>query len=151
MRPGPVLATVRGVLQVTLAMMAVASMLGWVMLGFIAGASSAQWAPSIALVLLAILYGLLGFAMGSVMGRRQGRIGLTCALLGTMLTWGIFEFFFYLYGIGGPELRAPLLLAVPLSAIGGVVGMSRAEDRKVGAREREAEAAEVEREEGERE
>ena len=149
MRPRPVLAIVRGVLEVALAMLAAGSVLGWIMtVGLIVGARASQFTPLPALVALAILYGLLGFAAGSVMGRRKGKTGVVCAVLGSMVAWGVLELLFWAVGVGLLDLlalRAPLVLAVPLSAIGGVVGMSRAEDRRIAVRELEEELRTVER------
>lgn len=139
-------ALIRGVLQVALAMMAVASFFGWfITLGLVAGRESSQWTPLLAVGLLTGLYGLLGFGVGSVMTRRHGKQGMGSAVLGMMLAWAVIEFFFYLYGISSPELRAPLIAGIPLSAVGGLVSLSRARDREVGAQELEEELGAVAR------
>lgn len=147
--PGSAGTVVRGTLQVALAMLAAASVFGWLGVAFMAGSEATQWTPLAALGLLAGLYGLLAFAAGNVMGRSRGRAGLAAAVLGTMLAWGVLEFLLGLPRLNSPELRAPLIVAVPLAAIGGIVGMSRAQDREVGVQELQEDMAAMSADEGE--
>ena len=133
----------RGTLQVTLAMMAAASCTGWLLLGFLATNSAGENTLVVALSALTLLYGLLGFALGAVLGRRQRSRGMVSAILGTMLTWGILEFFFHLAEISCPELRAPLVFGIPMCVIGAVVGMTRPEDRAALKRELRQEIEEL--------
>ncbi len=139
-------AILRGTLQVTLAMMGAASCTGWLLLGFLSRSAAGPWTLPAALGVMTILYGLLGFALGAVMGRRQRARGLVSATLGTMLAWGIIEFFLSLAGSASPELRAPLIFGIPMCVIGGVVGMSRRADREAVTRELRAELEELQRE-----
>jgi hypothetical protein len=134
----------RGTLQVTLVMMAAASCSGWLLLGFLATNTAGQYTLTVSIGTLTVLYGLLGFALGGVMGRRQRARGLVSIILGTMLTWGIFEFFFYLVGINSAELRTPLIFGIPISVVGGVLGMTRPEDRAALRRELRQEIEELE-------
>jgi len=48
-------------------------------------------------------------------------------------------------------MRAPLIAAVPLAAIGGIVSLSRVRDREVGAQELEEELAAIATDEDEAE
>ena len=137
---------VRGTLQVTLAMMAAASCVGWLLLGFLARNTAGVWTVAVTIGALTVLYSLLGFALGAVMGRRQRTRGLVSATLGTLLTWGILELFFHMTGIASAELRTPLIFGVPMCVLGGVLGMSRPEDRAALRRELREEMAELESE-----
>ena len=134
----------RGTLQVTLTMMAAASCTGWLLLGFLATNTAGPHTLRVSIGVMTLLYGLLGFALGAVMGRRQRSRGLVAAILGTMLTWGILEFFFHLAGIGCAELRTPLIFGIPMSVVGGVLGMTRPEDRAALKRELRQEIEELE-------
>lgn len=134
----------RGTLQVTLTMLAAASCSGWFLLGFLAKNTAGQYTLAVSIGAMTLLYGLLGFALGAVMGRRQRAHGLVSAILGTMLTWGIVEFFFYLAGVNSAELRAPLIFGIPMSVLGGVLGMTRPEDRAALKRELRQEIEELE-------
>jgi len=134
---------VRGTLQVTLSMLAAASCVGWLLLGFLARNTAGVWTLAVSISALTVLYSLLGFALGAVMGRRQGTRGLVSATLGTLLTWGILELFFWLARIGSPELRTPLIFGVPMCVLGGVLGMTRPADRAALRRELQEEMAEL--------
>ncbi len=127
-------------------MMAAASCTGWLLLGFLATNTAGANTLSVSIIIMTVLYGLLGFALGAVMGRRQRSRGLVSAILGTMLTWGIAEFFFYLAGVNSPELRTPLIFGIPMSVIGGVLGMTRSEDRAALKRELRQEIEELDEE-----
>ncbi len=136
----------RGTLQVTLVMMAAASCSGWLLLGFLATNTAGPRTLSVSIGVMTLLYGLLGFALGAVMGRRQRSRGLVATILGTMLTWGILEFFFHLAGVSCAELRTPLIFGIPMSVVGGVLGMTRREDRAALKRELRQEIEELEEE-----
>ena len=125
-------------------MMAAASCAGWMLLGFLATNTAGRYTLTVSIGTLTVLYGLLGFALGGVMGRRQRARGLVSAILGTMLTWGILEFFFHLAGISCAELRTPLIFGIPMSVLGGVLGMTRPEDRAALRRELRREIEELE-------
>lgn len=139
---------IRGSLQVTLAMLAAASCTGWLLIGFLQGNTAGVWTLPVALIALTVIYSLLGFALGALMGRRQGTRGLVSATLGTLLTWAILEFFFHLAQINLPELRAPLIFGVPMCVLGGVLGMTRPADREAMRRELREELEELEELEG---
>ena len=126
---------VRGTLQVTLAMMATASCMGWLLLGFLARNKAGPWTLLVTLGALTLVYGLLGAALGGVMGRRLRTRGLVAVTLGTMLAWGILELFFYMADVGSAELRTPLIVGIPLSVFGALLGMSRPADREARLRE----------------
>ena len=137
---------VRGALQVTLGMLAAASCVGWLLMGFLARNTAGPWTLPVSFMALTILYSLLGFALGAVMGRRQRTRGLVSATLGTLLTWGILEFFFHMANINSPELRTPLIFGVPMCVLGGVLGMTRTADRNALRRELREEMEELEEE-----
>lgn len=137
---------VRGALQVSLGMLAAASCVGWMLLGFLAKGTAGVWTLPVSFMALTVLYSLLGFALGALMGRRQGTRGLVSATLGTLLTWGILEMFFHMADINSPELRTPLILGVPMCVLGGVLGMTRPADRAALRRELREEMAELEEE-----
>jgi len=135
---------VRGTLQVTLAMMATASCMGWLLLGFLAKNWAGPWTLFVSLSALTVVYALLGFAMGGVMGRRLRTRGLAVVAFGALLAWGILELFFYMAGVGSPELRTPLIIGIPISVVGALLGMTRPADREARLRELREAIAELE-------
>jgi len=137
---------IRGSLQVALAMMAAASCTGWLLMGFLSRNVAGAWTLAVVFGALTVIYSLLGFALGALMGRRQGARGLASAALGTLLAWGILEFFFHLAHINSPELRTPLVFGVPTAVLGGVLGMTRPADRDALRRELREEMEELEAE-----
>jgi len=137
---------IRGTLQVTLAMLGAASCVGWLLLGFLARNTAGVWTLAVSVSALTILYCLLGFALGAVMGRRQRTRGLVAATLGTMLAWAILELFFWLAHIGSPQLRAPLILGIPSCVLGGVLAMTRRADYEALRRELREEIEELQAE-----
>lgn len=141
---------VRGMLQVTFALLAAASFGGWVvLLGMFVGVSVDMGVINTAFWAITILYGLLALAAGNAMGRRQGKRGMAAAALGALLSWSILELFFYLYQIGSAEMRVPLIAGVALSTVGAAIGTMRRADRDALRVELEEEMRELEREEGE--
>ena len=137
---------IRGTLQVTLALLAAASFGGWVVTlgilitgtGSLAEIATAFWA-------ITLLYGLLALAVGNVLGRRQEMRGVTAAALGSLLAWGVLEFFYAAWQIGSPAMRAPLILGVALAVLGAVIGTARKADRDAFRIEMEQERDELRR------
>lgn len=133
----------RGVFQATLALLAAASFGGWVVtLSLLISAGATFHIVSVAFWIITALYGLLALAAGNALGRRQGRRGVAAAAIGSLLAWLILEFFFYIWNISSAAMRAPLVLGVPLSVLGAMIGVSRAADRA--AAQTEAQQAEEE-------
>lgn len=102
------------------------------------------------LVTITVLYGLLALAVGNVQGRRQGMRGILAASLGSILAWLILELFYYLFTIGSPQMRAPLMVGVALAIVGALIGAHRAADRAALRVELEEELRELEPSEEER-
>jgi len=141
---------IRGMLQVTFALLAAASFGGWVvLLGMFVGVTVDMAVITAAFWAITILYGLLALAAGNAMGRRQGKRGMAASALGALLSWAILELFFYLYQIGSPEIRVPLIAGVALSTVGAAIGTMRRADRQALRVELQEEMQELEREEGE--
>ncbi|MBD3293778.1 MAG: hypothetical protein GF393_12715 [Armatimonadia bacterium] len=141
---------IRGMLQVTFALLAAASFGGWVvLLGMFVGVTVDMGVIQAAFWAITVLYGLLALAAGNAMGRRQGKRGMAAAALGALLSWAILELFFYLYQIGSAEMRVPLIAGVALSTVGAAVGTMRRADRDALRVELEEEMQELEREEDE--
>jgi len=142
---------IRGMLQVTFALLAAASFGGWVvLLGMFVGVSVDMALIRTAFWAITILYGLLALAAGNAMGRRQGKRGMAASALGALLSWAILELFFYLYQIGSPEMRVPLIAGVALSTVGAAIGTMRRADRDALRVELQEEMEELEREEDEK-
>jgi len=142
------IALIRGILQVTFALLAAASFGGWVVtLGMFVGMTVDMAMITAGFWVITILYGLLALAIGNAMGRRQGKRGMAAAALGSLLSWAILELFFYLYEIGTPEMRVPLIMGVALSAVGAAIGTMRRADQEALRVELEEEMAELERDE----
>jgi hypothetical protein len=141
---------IRGALQTTLALLAAASCGGWfVLLAMFVGVNVDMAVIFAAFWALTVLYGLLAIAIGNTLGRRQGKRGIAAAVLGSLLTWGILEFFFYLYQIASPEMRVPLIIGVASTAVGAAIGTVRKADREALHVELREELQELERDEDE--
>ncbi|NLO04235.1 MAG: hypothetical protein GX131_00260 [candidate division WS1 bacterium] len=114
----------------TIALLAAASFGGWVvMLGMLVGMPVDMHLVQISFYVITLLYGLLAFATGNALGRRQGMRGIAGAALGALLAWAILEFFFHLFEIGSAQMRAPLILGVALAVLGSAIGVTRPADR----------------------
>lgn len=121
----------RGILQVALALLAAASFGGWVVtLGLLVSAGATFEVVNTAFWILTALYGLLALAAGNALGRRQGNRGVVAAAVGSLLAWVVLEFFFFIWTIGSPAMRAPLVLGIPLAIVGAVIGVTRRADRE---------------------
>lgn len=141
---------IRGMFQVTFALLAAASFGGWVvMLGMFVGVEVDMELVRTAFWAITILYGLLALATGNALGRRQGQRGIAAAALGALLSWAILELFFHLYQIGSAEMRVPMITGVALSAVGAAIGTMRRADREALRIELREELQELERQEHE--
>ena len=145
-------ALVRGTLQVTLALLAAASFGGWIVtLGILVGGTGTMEEIMAAFWLITVLYGLLALAIGNALGRRQEMRGVAAAALGSVLTWGVLEFFYAAWQIGSPAMRAPLIVGIALAVVGAVIGTKRKADREAMKREMLQEMRELEDEDQETE
>ncbi len=136
---------IRGTLQVALALLAAASFGGWVVtLGVLVAGSGSMEEIAAAFLLITALYGILALAIGNAIGRRYDRCGVAAAAFGSLLAWGILEFFYAAWRIGSPEMRAPLMLGVALAVAGAVIGTLRGADREAARVELEQERRELE-------
>lgn len=132
----------------TFALLAAASFGGWVVtLGMFIGVTVSMAVIRAAFWVMTVLYSLLALAVGNATGRRQGERGIAAAAFGALLTWSILELFFYLYQIGSPEMRVPMIAGVALAAVGAAVGSKRAADREALRIELQEELHELERDE----
>lgn len=140
-------ALIRGTLQVALGLLAAASFGGWVVtLGILASGTGSMSEIAAAFWIITVLYGLLALAIGSALGRRQEMRGVAAAAIGSLLAWGILEFFYAAWQIGSPQMRAPLIMGVALAVVGAVIGTVRSADRRAIRIELEQEMRELERE-----
>lgn len=134
----------RGVLQVALALLAAASFGGWVVtLSLLVSAGATFQMVHTAFWIITVLYCLLALAAGNALGRRQGMRGVVAAAVGSVLAWAVLEFFFYIWNIGSAAMRAPLVLGIPVSTIGAIIGVSRRADRAAMRAELEQEEREL--------
>lgn len=147
---GELTSLIRGTLQVGLALLAAASFGGWVVtLGILAAGRGSVVKVTVAFWIITLLYSLLALAIGNALGRRQGMRGVTASATGALLSWGILEFFYWIWQIGSPQMRAPLAMGLAMAVVGAFIGVSRRADREALRVELQEELTELEREDDE--